>query len=114
MREFSHTDFWYQKKMGMDWTIKKNLLEIIVHAQLEYTELSLSWLKSFRRRYRTYLTDVNEMRVLLYVQLLKHYINNPQSGTSEAYKTAFEQLLKRKQTAHADILLSVLWAGCGR
>lgn len=105
MREFSHTDSWYEKKMGMDWTIKKNLMEIIVHAQLEHTELSLARLKSFRRRYKTYLVDVNEMRVLLYVQLLERYINKPQSCTSENYKTAFDQLLKRKQAAHADIFI---------
>src|SRR5690606_17301364 len=52
---FQHTDQWYEKKMGMLWTIRKNLMEILIHAQFEHLDLAMSRLNSFKRRYSAYL-----------------------------------------------------------
>jgi hypothetical protein len=38
----TQTDAWYKKKMGMLWTIRKNLMEILVHAQFSNIELAMN------------------------------------------------------------------------
>ncbi len=78
LKQFIHSDAWYEKKMGMDWAIKKNLVEILAHAQFENTELALSRLKSFKRRYKKYLTDVKEQRVMEYALLVERYLLKPE------------------------------------
>src|SRR5690606_33567687 len=58
LKELTHTDAWFEKKLGMLWTIRKNLLEILIHVQFENTELALSRIQSFKRRYKKYLYEV--------------------------------------------------------
>lgn len=92
-KEFSHTDAWYEKKMGMDWAIRKSLVEVILHAQLENTEMALSRLKSFRRRYRKYLESVSEERVLVYASLLEKYIARPEIIKTHSFSEAIAGLI---------------------
>ncbi len=67
MIHFTHSDKWYEKKMGMDWIIKKSLVEILLHVQQENIELALSRIKGFKRNYKKYLLAVNEERVMEYL-----------------------------------------------
>ena len=83
IRLFGHSDSWYEKRMGMDWAIKKALVEIILHAEFDNTELALQRIKAFRKRYSKYLTEVKEGRVLNYVQLVEHYLLKPEAQTPE-------------------------------
>ncbi|AWH84534.1 hypothetical protein HYN59_05115 [Flavobacterium album] len=78
LKLFAHSDAWYEKKMGMDWAIKKSLVEILAHAQFENTELALSRLKSFKRRYKKYLSDVKEERVMDYALIVERYLLKPE------------------------------------
>ncbi|RYE23834.1 MAG: hypothetical protein EOP45_06445, partial [Sphingobacteriaceae bacterium] len=47
LTQLTRTDAWYEKKMGMLWTIRKNLMEILVQAQFSNIELAMSRLNSF-------------------------------------------------------------------
>ena len=105
MRQFIHTDSWYEKKMGMDWTIKKSLVEILLHAQLENTELALSRIKSFKRRYKKYLTDVKEDRVMTYTLLIEKYISKPDAATSVSFQKSLETLLNATSGKNEDIFV---------
>ena len=93
MAQFTHTDSWYEKKLGMIWTIRKNLLEILMHIGLENTELALSRLKSFKRRYKKYLAEVNETRVMNYALLVERYILKPEIAAQSAFKQGILALL---------------------
>lgn len=89
----TRTDAWYEKKMGMLWTIRKNLMEILVHAQFSNIELAMSRLTSFRRRYKKYLLKTSEERVLLYLRLVEKYLLKPEVSFEPAYRKAvFNQL----------------------
>ena len=89
----TRTDAWYEKKMGMLWTIRKNLMEILVHAQFSNIDLAMSRLTSFRRRYKKYLLKTSEERVLVYLTLVEKYLVNPDVAFETAYqKTVLSQL----------------------
>lgn len=74
MGELMHTDAWYEKQLGMLWTIRKNLMEILLHAQFGNSEYALSRSRSFKRRYRKYLIEVGEERVCDYADLVEKYL----------------------------------------
>ncbi|KGE13494.1 hypothetical protein [Sphingobacterium deserti] len=82
----TRTDAWYEKKLGMLWTIRKNVMEIIVQAQFENTELALSRLQSFRRRYKKYLQTTAEDGVLSYLRLVERYLLKP----AEVFKATYQ------------------------
>jgi uncharacterized protein YlxP (DUF503 family) len=89
------TDAWYEKKMGMLWTIRKNLMEILVQAQFSNIELAMSRLSSFRRRYKKYLTNTSEDRVLEYLKLVEKYMIKPDLVFETTYKSAVLELLDK-------------------
>ena len=91
----TRSDAWYEKRMGMLWTIRKNLMEILVHAQFSNIELAMSRLNSFRRRYKKYLSKTSEERVLFYLKLVEKYLLKPDVAFETTYqKTVLNQLDK--------------------
>jgi len=91
----TRTDAWYEKKMGMLWTIRKNLMEILVQAQFSNVELAMSRLSSFRRRYKKYLLSTSEERVLAYLKLVEKYLLKPDQVFEPKYKKEVLDLLSR-------------------
>lgn len=104
-KEFTHSDNWYEKKMGMDWAIKKNLVEIILHAELENTEFSLARIRSFKRRSKHYLQEAKETRVLAYLQLVERFIARPEIIASTAFRDAVAALHNTGSTGPEDIFV---------
>ncbi|GGB78149.1 hypothetical protein GCM10007424_17810 [Flavobacterium suaedae] len=100
IRAFAHTDSWYEKRMGMDWTIKKVLVEILLYAEFDNTEQALYRIKSFKRRYKKYLVEVNEERVLAYLQFVEKYIAKPELATSETFQIQLQTLLQESEAEH--------------
>ena len=105
MAKLNHTDSWYEKKMGMDWTIKKCLVEILLHAQQENTELALSRIKSFKRRYKKYLLTVNEGRVVQYLLFVEQYVMKPEIIQKQKFQKAIEDFIITAQKGPKDIVI---------
>ena len=105
MVKFSHSDSWYEKKMGMDWAIKKNLVEILLHTQQEHIELALSRIKSFKRRYKKYLVSVNEERVLGYLALIERYALKPEIASTSKFQETVEQFMAEARSGPKDIFV---------
>ncbi|SEO12710.1 hypothetical protein SAMN05192574_105403 [Mucilaginibacter gossypiicola] len=105
----TRTDAWYEKKMGMLWTIRKNLMEILVHAQFSNIELAMSRLNSFRRRYKKYLLKTSEERVLLFLKLVEKYMLKPDVAFETTYKKAVLDLLNRAENNDIFTLSFIAW-----
>lgn len=99
--KFYHTDTWYLEKAGKEWVIKKHLIEILLHIELNHIDLVESRLLSFKRSYSKYLKSINQERVLIYLNFVERYYKNPEKVTSKAFKNtveaAFEWLSKDKE-----------------
>ncbi len=105
----TRADAWYEKKMGMLWTIRKNVMEILVHAQFSNIELAMSRLNSFRRRYKKYLLKTSEERVLLFLRLVEKYLLKPDVIFETAYKTAVLNLLGGVENGDIFTLSFIAW-----
>lgn len=101
----SNTDNWYEKNMGMDWAIKKALLEIVISISMEYTEPALGRIAAFKRRYKKYLADVNEERVTVYLKLLENCNNSPEIITGESFKTQTNNLIAANSRQQSDVFV---------
>jgi hypothetical protein len=95
--------------MGMLWTIRKNLMEILVHAQFSNIELAMSRLNSFRRRYKKYLLKTSEERVLLYLKLVEKYLLKPDVTFETAYRKTVLSLLDGVENNDIFTLSFIAW-----
>ena len=91
--------------MGMDWTIKKCLVEILLHVQQENTELALSRIKSFKRRYKKYLLTVKEQRVIQYLLFVEQYVMKPEIIQTQKFQKAIEAFIITAQNGPKDIVI---------
>ncbi len=72
-----HTDNYCIKKMGKEWTMKKNLMEIIIQYELENDEIALQRIKLFRKQYHDLFQQKLYSRVKDYVNILQKTITSP-------------------------------------
>ena len=93
LAKLTHTDAWYEKKMGMLWTIRKNMMEILTHAQFENTDYALSRIKSFKRRYKIYLQNANEQIVLDYIAFVEKIVLNPEIIKQNDFKKKLDNFI---------------------
>ena len=105
----TRTDTWYEKKMGMLWTIRKNLMEILVHAEFSNIDLAMSRLNSFRRRYKKYLLKTSEERVLSYLKLVEKYLLKPDVAFEAAYRKAVLEQLGKAENNDIFTLSFIAW-----
>lgn len=105
----TRTDAWYEKKMGMLWTIRKTLMEILVHAQFSNIDLAMSRLNSFRRRYKKYLLKTSEERVLLFLKLVEKYLLKPDVAFETTYRKTVLSLLAEVKNNDIFTLSFIAW-----
>ncbi|SMC32022.1 hypothetical protein [Moheibacter sediminis] len=110
--QMNHTDFWFEKKMGMLWTIRKNLLEILIQVQFENTELAVSRLQSFKRRYKKYLWEVNETRVMDFVSMVESMVKKPEIIKDLKFKEEIYKVFKTDENLDPFILSFWGWIIC--
>ncbi|QEM11697.1 hypothetical protein [Mucilaginibacter rubeus] len=105
----TRTDAWYEKKMGMLWTIRKNLMEILIQAQFSNIELAMSRISSFRRRYKKYLLKTSEERVLLFLSLVEKYLLKPDIAFDLAYQKTVLNMLSKAENNDIFTLSFIAW-----
>ncbi|SFW76605.1 hypothetical protein [Chitinophaga sancti] len=105
----TRTDAWYEKRMGMLWTIRKNLMEIMVHAQFSNTELAMSRLISFRRRYKKYLLTTAEERVLLFLKQVEKYLQKPDVVFDPGYQKTVSDMAEQVENSDIFSLSFIAW-----
>jgi hypothetical protein len=110
MNDFYHSDQFYEKKEGVLWVIQKNLLEILIYIELQQPDLVASKMRSFIRRFKGRLEDLNEQRVLVFMKLLQSYYDRPYEITEERFQNKVQQAFEWKTAAREDIFVISFYA----
>ena len=110
LSQFYHTDKWYIDKIGMEWTIKKNIIEIILHIELQNIDLVESRLLSFKRNYYPYLRQINQERVITYLSLVELYYKNPEEVSTLQFKEKVEASFEWLERKREDIFVMSFYA----
>lgn len=108
--EFYHTDKWYIQKGGQEWTMKKNLIEILLHLELGNVDLFESRLLSFKRSYFDYLKKAGQNRVITYMSLVEDYYRDPKQVTSQAFFEKVESSFDFVSSEYEDIFVMSFYA----
>ena len=99
--KFYHTDKWYIDKIGIEWTVQKSLIEILLQIDLGNTDVVDSRILSFKRNYLKHLKKLKQERVINYLKLVETYYKNPEVITSKEFldkvKKSFEWIDNQKE-----------------
>lgn len=110
LSKFYHSDTWYSEKTDIEWVIKKNLIEILLHIDLGNIDLAESKLLSFKRRYFRYLKSINQDRVITYLGLVEHYYKTPEHSASDEFKLLVENSFDWISPKQEDIFVMSFYA----
>lgn len=110
LAKFYHSDTWYTEKSDIEWVIKKNLIEILLHIDLGNTNVVESKLMSFKRRYFEYLKSIHQQRVIDYLSLVETYYKNPETIATEEFKTLVENSFEWIEPKQEDIFVMSFYA----
>jgi hypothetical protein len=108
--KFYHTDKWYIDKAGKEWIIKKNLIEILLHIELQNIDLVESRLLSFKRNYFNFLKEINQQRAINYLGLVHDYYRAPEKATSIEFKNKVEESFEWIGAQREDIFVMSFYA----
>jgi len=108
--KFYHTDKWYIEKAGIEWIIKKNLAEIILQIELKNVNIVESRLLSFKRHYYSYLKQINQERVIIYLSFIESYYKKPEHIKSVQFKEKVEQSFVWINAEQEDIFVMSFYA----
>lgn len=73
----NNSDKWLTKKMGIEWVLKKNMIEIMIQYELENHEIALNKIRAFERSFSNLFKHPLYARANLFIQKVKIIINNP-------------------------------------
>ncbi|MEM6515619.1 MAG: hypothetical protein AAF688_05505 [Bacteroidota bacterium] len=108
--KFYHTDNYYTEKAGKEWTIKKNLAEIILFIELQDIDLVESRVRSFKRSYSSYLKSINQGRVLTFLNFVEDYFKNPEIVLQPDFENKIENSFEWIETKAEDIFVMSFYA----
>lgn len=82
----SHSDNFLAKKMGKEWLMKKNFLEVMAWCDLEDYNVALSRIRSIDRNFKEFFeTQKVYKRAKIYLSYVKKYINQPSWLTKDVF-----------------------------
>ena len=73
-----HTDKWCEKIMGVEWRLKKNLVEVFFHYESGKTDIAFDRILSLERTHRDLLKTRKYERVGVFIKLVKEIMDNPE------------------------------------
>jgi hypothetical protein len=77
LQNLNHTDNWLTTKMGIEWVLKKNMIEIMIQYELENDEIALNRIRSFEHSFSDLFKHPIYSRANQFMQTIKRIINNP-------------------------------------
>lgn len=77
VQTLNHSDGWLIKKMGIEWVLKKNMIEIMIQYELENFEIALNKIRSLEKSFASLFNHPLYKRAYVFIQQIKTIINKP-------------------------------------
>lgn len=110
INSFYHSDKWYQQKSGNEWVIKKNLIELLIHIELDHLNLVESRILSFKRKHTVYLKSIEQKRVLTFISLIEELYLKLNNKTTPGFLNKIESSFNFISNKQEDIFVMSFYA----
>ena len=106
----SESDKYYQKEMGREWLIRKEMIFCIVQTSLGNTELSLKILSAIEKKHSDMLSIDQYSMVSPFIHLIRNYIKNPQDSNIDNLVQFENSIGLNKEKVFSDPRLIIFYA----
>lgn len=93
VRKCNHSNKWYEKKMGLLWVLKKEIMELLLLMELDKPDLVFNQLERFQKNFRKKIHKLDEGRLGPFIKLIAWYYEHPQDVTKDEFKVRVEKVL---------------------
>lgn len=108
LNQLKHSDTWYLEKEGRDWLIKRDLVTLIIHIELEHLDLTDSLLRRFRRKHATVIAS--ETRLALFLSFVRRIHNSPEVVDDLRFRESVKKQFTTAHQQHEDLFLLSFFA----
>ncbi|UTW64124.1 tetratricopeptide repeat protein [bacterium SCSIO 12741] len=105
-----HTNGWIDKNMGKEWLLKKELIEMFVHYELEHYEIALNRIRSMERYFGEFFKLGLYKRVRVFIQIIKRIIVDPELPRNPVFFKELEASFDWVGTEREDIQAMAFYA----
>ena len=78
LNEFNKSDAYYQKNMGREWLLRKEMIRSLILLELKHIDLAEKALSSIKQKYADLFLSKQYKMVLPFIKALEKFINEPQ------------------------------------
>lgn len=103
LSKFTHTDSWYEKNLGIEWTLHKLTIEILLHIDLENYDYAESRLKSLLRKYKDFLNKEGKHQAKPFLNLVQVILREPTIVETKKFHERVENSIQWKRTEEEDV-----------
>ena len=109
--DWNRTDSFYEKQLGAEWVVNKNLLELILKIELNDTVDLEAKIISLRRKYGAQYKSNNEQQFISFLGVLKIYGQNKLVANTKPFKSKVEKSMNWKSLQNDNLFLQsfYLW-----
>ena len=104
------SDNYYQKEMGREWLIRKEMIMAIAQTSLGNIDNSLKIMKAIEEKHKDMLSINQYSMVLPFIDLLKLDINNPNEVNNEVLSNFEKKINLQKEKVFRDPRLIIFYA----
>jgi hypothetical protein len=102
-RNIQHSDKWLRKVMGMEWVMKKDIIECINQFELGNNDLIEKRIRSIENNFAELLSRPRYQRVKTFLDFVKEINRNPQIAATREFEQKVEQSFEFVGPAYEDI-----------
>ena len=91
--DINHSDSWCEKKMGIDWTLRKSLIETIIQFEMGNEEIALNRIRSINRAYSNSFNQEAYKKAKIFLDFIRYYIQDTRLVKEEKFLKKAEDAL---------------------
>lgn len=110
LQTFNHSDNWLEKKMGVEWVLKKNLVEIMLQYELGNIDIVLNRIRTFESNYAQLFNHPIYSRVSLFIKTIKTILDTPNIIQNKVFIEEVKDTLVRQDSQHEDLQAMAFYA----
>lgn len=110
LQTFNHSDNWLEKKMGVEWVLKKNLVEIMLQYELGNIDIVLNRIRAFENNYAQLFKHPIYKRVSLFIKTIKTILDTPNIMQNKVFIEEVKETLVSKFSEQEDLQAMAFYA----
>ena len=85
--KLGHSEKWLEKHLGLEWVMKKQLMHVIIHYEMENYDIVENLIRSFELKFKNILLLDKYNKVIPFIRFIKNRLNLKEINLSELEST---------------------------